>query len=195
MPLSATHKAETRKKIVTAARELFNRYGFSSISIDEIMARAGLTRGGFYAHFKNKASLYAEAITSIRQRHEETGLMERCMLDPEVTREAIAGFYLSPNHRDNREEGCPLPALVSDVSRENDTVKAAYTDVFQNLSAALAGKYDGSKVEFDKLDDKAIADAVLCVGGQIISRAINDKETSDRILKACYAELLTRNAK
>ncbi|MEM7615189.1 MAG: TetR/AcrR family transcriptional regulator, partial [Pseudomonadota bacterium] len=64
MPYSPAHKAETRKRIVETARILFNREGFSNVSIDRIMEEVGLTRGGFYNHFRNKDELYAEAVAS-----------------------------------------------------------------------------------------------------------------------------------
>jgi len=63
MPYVPEHKAETRTRILDSARRLFNRNGLTSISIDEIMAGAGLTRGGFYSYFDSKEELYAEAIT------------------------------------------------------------------------------------------------------------------------------------
>ena len=62
MPYSAKHKANTRMKIVEVARILFNRRGFNGVTIDEIMAEAGLTRGGFYSHFATKDALYDEAV-------------------------------------------------------------------------------------------------------------------------------------
>ncbi|WP_417593748.1 TetR/AcrR family transcriptional regulator [Parasphingorhabdus sp.] len=64
MPYSAEHKRRTRTKIVEAARILFNRHGFENVTIDQIMDAAGLTRGGFYNHFKNKQALYGEAVAS-----------------------------------------------------------------------------------------------------------------------------------
>jgi TetR/AcrR family transcriptional repressor of nem operon len=54
MPYSLTHKQETRERIVNSARRLFNRKGFTEVTIDEIMKHAGLTRGGFYRHFDTK---------------------------------------------------------------------------------------------------------------------------------------------
>jgi TetR/AcrR family transcriptional regulator, transcriptional repressor for nem operon len=63
MPHPPHQKAETRKRILRSARRLFNRSGFAAVSIDDIMADAGLTRGGFYKHFGTKEELYAEAIT------------------------------------------------------------------------------------------------------------------------------------
>jgi len=65
MPYTPAHKAETRKKIVESARRLFNRHGFTGVSIDEIMADAGLTRGGFYNHFNTKEELYAEVVQQV----------------------------------------------------------------------------------------------------------------------------------
>jgi hypothetical protein len=62
MPYAPEHKQETRERIVKCARRLFNRKGFAEVTIDEIMANTGLTRGGFYKHFNAKEELYADAI-------------------------------------------------------------------------------------------------------------------------------------
>jgi AcrR family transcriptional regulator len=64
MPYAQEHKERTRARIVECARRMFNRHGFEAVSIDQIMASAGLTRGGFYHHFANKEELYSEAIAS-----------------------------------------------------------------------------------------------------------------------------------
>src|ERR1043166_7602020 len=64
MPYTSEHKARTRERIIHAARQLFNRHGFEAVSIDQIMARAKLTRGGFYHHFPSKDALYVEAVRS-----------------------------------------------------------------------------------------------------------------------------------
>ena len=65
MPRSTDHRAQVREKIVRSARRLFNRHGFNAVSIDDVMAEAGLTRGSFYAYFDSKSDLYANAITAI----------------------------------------------------------------------------------------------------------------------------------
>ena len=188
MPLSPSHKAKTRRNITDAARKLFNLHGFDNVSIDDIMGKAGLTRGGFYAHFKNKSELYAEAVSSIRLMHEESGLIKRCRQNPVAAKEAIATYYLGKKHRDLPGKGCPLPALASDVSRENKTVKEAYTNVFTSLAHALSGNFDGP-VDLDKLDQKALVASILCVGGQILSRTVTDPALSDKILTSCLNEI------
>jgi AcrR family transcriptional regulator len=65
MPYTQEHKARTRERIVGSARRLFNRHGLTGVSIDEIMADAGLTRGGFYNHFDTKEDLYAEVVQQV----------------------------------------------------------------------------------------------------------------------------------
>ena len=59
------HRHLTKQKIVRSARRLFNRRGFDTVSIDDVMADAGLTRGSFYSYFESKGDLYAEAVTQI----------------------------------------------------------------------------------------------------------------------------------
>src|SRR5689334_17704995 len=63
MPYPAGHREEVKQKIVESARKLFNRCGFENVSVDEIMADAGLTRGAFYSYFESKSDLYAETMT------------------------------------------------------------------------------------------------------------------------------------
>jgi len=62
MPYTAKHKQDTRQRILESARRLFNSKGFAEVSIGEIMAKAGLTHGGFYRHFNDKSELYAETV-------------------------------------------------------------------------------------------------------------------------------------
>ena len=62
MPYPEGHRSEVKKKIVASARKLFNRHGFDRVSLDAIMADAGLTRGGFYSYFESKSELYAEVL-------------------------------------------------------------------------------------------------------------------------------------
>jgi TetR/AcrR family transcriptional regulator, transcriptional repressor for nem operon len=63
MPTPPHHREQVRQRIIQSAQQLFNRYGFTAASIDDIMAGAGLTRGGFYSYFQSKSKLYAEVIS------------------------------------------------------------------------------------------------------------------------------------
>jgi AcrR family transcriptional regulator len=171
MPYSSEHKAQTRERIVHAARRLFNRHGFEQVSIDRVMLDAGLTRGGFYHHFKSKDELYAAAVASFTSCNPfkpdlssdpppEPGQLARMLLD----------VYLCDEVFDNVDHHCPLYALPGDVARAGLSPQAAYTQLIRNLTAvyaaALADAPDG--------EQRAQAIVSLCVGGMVLARTTDD---------------------
>lgn len=181
MPYSREHKAETRQKIVVAARQLFNRRGFVEVSIDQIMARAGLTRGGFYNHFSNKEELYAEAIVEMVD-NPQAKAFEACTVDfnlpPDVLAQRIIEGYLSRAHFDNVEGGCPMIALPSDVARGGEGVKRAYRRALN----AIIGIFQASQgAEAPGARSRAVAMAILCIGGMVLARAADDGDFADEI--------------
>jgi AcrR family transcriptional regulator len=136
MPYSPEHKRDTREKILESARRLFNKNGFSEVSIDEIMENAGLTRGGFYRHFRDKDELYADAVrrflcTDAPKPWQREPSHPRMARKPRGQR--VVDAYFSRDHFDDRETCCPLIALPSDVMRGSDTVKGAYREVLEKL--------------------------------------------------------------
>ena len=179
MPYTAEHKAETRARIVGSARKLFNRRGFTDVSIDEIMAHAGLTRGGFYNHFATKDELYAEAITITLQCEKMTadGKDIDFSLPPSRLSEVIINAYLSDLHFQDIEESCPLVALPSDTARGGEPVREAYRQVLE----AMIGLFEASQENHDDARRRAIAMATLCIGGMTLARAIDDEELSTEI--------------
>ena len=62
MPYPAGHRAKVKKNIIDSARKPFNRHGFENVSLNQIMAGAGLTQGGFYSYFKSKSDLYSAVL-------------------------------------------------------------------------------------------------------------------------------------
>ncbi len=113
MPYSSEHKLETRTRIVRNARKLFNTHGFSEVSIDQIMASAGLTRGGFYNHFRNKDELYVEAMDRYSADRMEEMSGEPMPCGPETALQIVKA-YVSQQELDDLEGQCPLIALPSD---------------------------------------------------------------------------------
>jgi AcrR family transcriptional regulator len=99
---------------------LFNQRGFARVSIDDIMRGAGLTRGGFYAHFETKGALYAEAVLHILD-HPWTA-QNNIEIDPSSPPDVLArqmlDAYLSREHAEDLAGQCPMIALPSDVGRE-----------------------------------------------------------------------------
>ena len=84
MPYPPEHKQAIRERIVTCARRLFNQRGFTEVSIDQIMADAGLTRGGFYNHFKAKEDLYAETLAAYGRERQAQGPADASDCGPEL---------------------------------------------------------------------------------------------------------------
>jgi AcrR family transcriptional regulator len=174
MPYSRAHKARTRERIVESARRLFNRHGFAGVSIDEIMAETGLTRGGFYNHFKAKDELYAEVVNEEAKRWSGHEIMEGS-----TARDFIAA-YLSEAHFDDRENCCPLMAFPSDVARGGEPVKRAYRHVLEVMVGVLENGLEG-RTEMRK---RAVALAALCIGGMAVARAVDDVNVAHAIREA-----------
>jgi AcrR family transcriptional regulator len=183
VPYPAGHREQVRKRILESARRLFNKYGFQGVSVDAIMAGAGLTRGGFYSYFANKSELYVEAMGCFFTDPNWKSRWEGVQVDlaaadagPQIVR-----AYLSLRHLEDVENSCPMVALPCDVARSDDRVKEAFENVFKAMAALL--KKDIRNRAF-AAEDSALAISALCVGGMVVARALNDRNLSDSLLAA-----------
>jgi TetR/AcrR family transcriptional regulator, transcriptional repressor for nem operon len=180
MRYASGHKEKTRAKIVKAAGKVFRREGYHAAGVDEVMEEAGLTAGGFYAHFESKEALLAATLepTSVevvnRRENELEGVASHAWL------EAFIECYLAPRHMTNTEEGCPLPALVSEVARAGGPVKASFEAVVRGFAARLM-EGAGAKLT----EERALAIVALCVGGLGVARSVKDDAFGERILASC----------
>ncbi len=184
MPYTVEHKQETRERIVESARRLFNRQGFTQVSIDEIMEGAGLTRGGFYNHFKNKEELYAEAVTHILSNHPAKN-WDDVSFDFSVSGPALAetvvNAYLSRNHIEDLDGLCPMIALPSDIARGGVEVKRAYEQILEAMVNIFSGNFS---TPVSNKRERALGVAALCVGGMVLARAVENNALSDEIREA-----------
>ena len=189
MPYPAGHRPAVRKDIIQSARRLFNRYGFENVTLQRIMAGAGLTHGGFYSYFKSKSDLYAEVLSCFLTDPEWKSCWEGVHVDlsstdvgPQVVR-----AYLSRQHFEDVENSCPMVALPSDVARSGKNVKQAYETVFKAMVSVL----ERSVAERDRpRRTKARAIAALCVGGMVAARSLADRALADELRDACMATAL-----
>ncbi len=186
MPYSREHKQKTRAKIVEAARILFNRYGFQDVTIDMVMENAGLTRGGYYNHFKSKEALYSAAVASFLMGRGATWRadagVDPSKPSPDMARQMIEG-YLSPEHLGDLEGQCPMIALPSDVARSNPEVQASY----QELLEAMVGLFErGLEQQNKQSRQQALALAALCVGGMVLARTLPDSALAEEVRHAAH---------
>ena len=183
MPYPAGHREQARTRIIESARRLFNQHGFEGVSVDAIMAGAGLTRGGFYSYFESKSELYAEALACFFTDPNWKSRWDGVHVDlaaadagPQIVR-----AYLSRQHFEDVENSCPMVALPSDVARSDDRVKGAFENVFKAM-VALLGR-DARNATLSP-EDSAMAIAALCIGGMVVARSLNDRSLGDRLRMA-----------
>ncbi len=187
MPYSAEHKQQTRRRIVEAARVLFNRLGFDGVTIDMVMEAAGLTRGGFYNHFESKEKLYGEAVLSFlmgrgAEWREDAGV-DTDTPGPDTALRMIAS-YLSSEHLGDLEGQCPMIALPSDVARAGSEVQASYEVLLEAMVGLFEQSLRARKVRPGPRRQRALALASLCVGGMVIARTLPDSALAAEVREA-----------
>jgi TetR/AcrR family transcriptional regulator, transcriptional repressor for nem operon len=184
MPYPAEHRSKVRRSIIDSARRLFNRHGFESVSVQQIMAGAGLTHGGFYHYFKSKSDLYAEVLSCFFTDPEWKNCWEGVHVDlsstdvgPQVVR-----AYLSRQHFEDIENSCPMVALPTDVARSDASAKRAFQIVFRAMVSVLERSLR-DKNRPRRIRAQAIA--AMCVGGMVVARTMVDRALADELRSAC----------
>lgn len=184
------HKARTRERILNEAAKAIRASGPEGVSVGGLMKKAGLTHGGFYAHFGSKDELVAEAI---RQMFGGPYGNFAALTDGKPPAEALSAyvdFYLSARHRDARDRGCPLPALSGDVARMPAAARARFGEGAERLRKAIAGLLEAmGRDDGETLAASAIAEMV---GAIALARATDDPVRSDAILAATRSTLRNR---
>jgi TetR/AcrR family transcriptional repressor of nem operon len=138
MRYAAEHKQKTRAKVLQVAARAIREDGPDRVGVAAVMAEAGLTHGGFYAHFRSKDALVAAAI---EQMFEEACARVQHALGDRGPADGLAAYidtYLSQKHRELRGRGCPMAALASDLPRLPDDARAAFAAGAQRLAGILA---------------------------------------------------------
>lgn len=189
MPYPSGHRDAVKKNIITSARKLFNRHGFESVSLQQIMAGAGLTHGGFYSYFDSKSDLYAAVLGCFFTDPEWKSCWEGVHVDlsstdvgPQVVR-----AYLSRQHYEDVENSCPMVALPTDVARSGVSAKRAFETVFKAMVSVL----ERSLLEKGRLRrTTAQSIAALSIGGMVVARTMVDRALADELRTACMAVAL-----
>ncbi len=176
MPYASDHKARTRERIVVAALRLFNAEGYEATTINRVMAAAGLTHGGFYAHFDTKEALFAAAVEAAGQTARISTLVPLLKAKGRFDVATVARAYLDDLHRLDAAAGCALVGAAADVCRAGPEAKAAYAQVFDGLTAILsdAGALEG--------EDAGLV--ALLVGTMTVMRALPEGPQGDAVRRS-----------
>jgi len=180
MRYDAEHKQKTHAKLLKAAAKAIRIEGPHRIGVAEVMAEAGLTHGGFYAHFASKDDLVAAAIGQMFEEARARFAQETQDRTPAQALGAYIDFYLSPGHRDARSRGCPIAALASDLPRLSKQAVEEFAAGAAWLKAALAAQL----AQLGRADAEREASSVLAelVGALSLARVEPDAKRSDAIL-------------
>jgi len=186
------YKAKTRQKVLAEAAKTLRAEGVQGMGVANVMAKAGLTHGAFYAHFKSKDALIDETIKEMALAARGKFDTVSADLGPSDALRTYVEFYLSARHRDNTQTSCPLPWLAGDIARLGAPSRKRYGASLAGLTEILALRLRA----LEHADADAAASSVVAelVGALALSRAVADREQSDLILSRSRQSILARLA-
>jgi TetR/AcrR family transcriptional repressor of nem operon len=181
----------THERIVEAAARAIRRSGYHGTGVADIMKEAGLTHGGFYAHFPSREAMLAEAAD--RAGAEGVAAMARiaAAAPPHQARHALMSAYLSKAHVEGVETGCPVAALGSETPRQAPEVRRAATRRIKEMIDLVARQSPdwGQR----GAHDEALVTVATMVGALVLARAVDDPSLSDALRKAALKHFTDTN--
>ena len=172
------HKEATRRRIVETAGRRFKKDGIDGSGIATLMADAGLTNGAFYAHFDSKDDLVRTVVADQLKTQAEA---YQTLSPGRAGLEEFVREYLSPQHRDHRDVGCPSAALLDEIGRCERPTKKAYTAGARSILDQIASRL--SPEDPAAAQGRALALFTMVVGTMQLARAVSEKRFADEILE------------
>ena len=183
MPWPKEHKRNTRERIIEAAAAAFREHGIDGVGVADVMRNAGLTHGGFYAHFASKEDLLASAV---QYASEQVTEMLDSATDPASSQRLLGAAlkYLSAAHRDHPEWGCPIATLGPNLARSGQKARRTLAnDIRKRLKQLHDLTPDSLPAE---TRTRQAAGALACtVGGLIVARVLEESQGAE-FLKSCH---------
>lgn len=178
---SPSRKEMTHTRIVETAARAIRRSGYDGTGVADIMKEAGLTHGGFYAHFSSRDAMLAEAAD--RAGEETLAIAKKVLAEaPEdQALQALMHVYLSNEHMANIETGCSLAALGSEMPRQASEVRKASTCRVKEMVALIKSRLPDDESDANQ---KALVMFSTMVGTLLLARAVDDPELSEAFRQA-----------
>lgn len=185
-------KEVTHERIVEAAARIIRRSGFNGVSVADIMKEVGLTHGGFYAHFASREALLAEAADHAGAASVALSANIAATVPSEEALSSIVHAYLSREHLENIENGCPFTALGSEMPRQAPEIRRAATRRIKEMVDVVARQLpDWGQ---PSAHEQAFATLATMVGALLLARAVDDPRLAEACLDASLKKLLPENA-
>src|SRR3954454_11536779 len=182
MRYSKDHKQETHARIVKKASVRLREKGAHGIGVADLMKEAGLTHGGFYAHFDSREALVIEAFAYAMDRSTERWRKVAEETPPEKRLSSIVETYLTPLHRDDPGHGCAVPTLGAEIARESAKTRKAFAAKLEQMIDMMADQIPD--VPRKSARKQAVAALATMMGTLVLSRIAGSGEFSDEILAA-----------
>jgi TetR/AcrR family transcriptional repressor of nem operon len=190
MRYSGQHKQETRARVLECAARTMRLVGPEALGIATVMKEAGLTHGGFYAHFRSRDDLIVATIDTLVGHAYQRFVTCTDGRTPADGLRAYVDFYFSNAHRDSVTRGCPLPVLSGDMGRLSVAVRERFSEAIIGLAAQVAPLIRSlGHADADDLARSFIAEAV---GAIALARVLGATPASDAILNASRNTVLAR---
>src|SRR5882724_3310469 len=190
MRYSKEHKLETRSRIVKKASVRLREKGAHGIGVADLMKDAGLTHGGFYAHFDSREALVIEAFTHAMDRSTEHWRKLAEQTPPEKRLATIVNTYLTPLHRDDPGHGCAVPTLGAEIARESPKTRRVFAGRLEQMIDTLAAQLPG--VPRKAARKQAMAAIATMMGTLVLARVAGSGDFSDELLGAGRDAVLDR---
>ncbi|MDP3076695.1 TetR/AcrR family transcriptional regulator [Bradyrhizobium sp.] len=192
MRYSREHKLETHARIVKKASVRIREKGAHGIGVADLMKDAGLTHGGFYAHFDSREALVIEAFAYAMDRSTDRWRKLAETVPQEKRMASIVESYLTPLHRDDLGHGCAITALGAEIARESPKTRKAFAAKLEQMVDMLAEQIP--EVPRKAARKQALATLSTMVGALVLARIAGSGEVSDAILGAGRDAALGRAA-
>ena len=193
MRYSKEHKQETHARIVKKASVRLREKGAHGIGVADLMKEAGLTHGGFYAHFDSREALVIEAFGYAMDRASEHWRNVTAEIPPDKRLQAIVDAYVSATHRDDPGRGCAVPTLGAEIARESAKTRKAFAAKLDQMIDLVADQIpDVPRKTARRL---AMGTMATMMGALVMSRVAGSGELSDEILASGREAALARAAK
>jgi TetR/AcrR family transcriptional regulator, transcriptional repressor for nem operon len=192
MRYSREHKLETHARIVKRASVRLREKGAHGIGVADLMKDAGLTHGGFYAHFDSREALVIEAFAHAMDRSSERWRKLAEQTPPDQRMAAIVESYLTPAHRDDPGHGCAIPTLAAEIARESSKTRKAFAAKLEQMIDTLAAQIPDISCKAAR--KQAMAVIATMIGTLVMARVAGNGDVSEEILNAGREAVLSRAA-
>src|SRR5947199_9768496 len=193
MRYSREHKQETHARIVRKAAVRLREKGAHGIGVADLMKEAGLSHGGFYAHFASREALMIEAFNYAMDRSTERWRKMAEQTPPEKRLAAIVESYLTALHRDDPGHGCAITSLGPDVARESPKTRKAFAAKLDEMIEMMTDQVPELPRKVARA--QAIAALSTMAGALVLSRVAGTGDFSEEILGAGRDAALAARAK